>query len=162
MPADPTDVDEPAPVFPDLRTPRSSTGRCDCPECECRKPTGLGICPDCREFRHFVPPVKAAKSARARAAAAKAKVAVEAAGSTAAKANGAEAADLDQCKAETKAGTRCRQKITLASRSLCKRHQDALLGGERVTSAATGRPFSKPKAAEPKKATAGRAKARSR
>ena len=51
---------------------------------------------------------------------------------------------MAQCKAQTAKGTRCTFSAAKPSRSLCRRHQDALARGSRVVNAESGRAFPKP------------------
>ena len=52
---------------------------------------------------------------------------------------------MAQCKARTARGTQCSRPAAAPSRSLCGTHQRALARGTRVTNAATGRVFPKPR-----------------
>ena len=52
---------------------------------------------------------------------------------------------MAQCKARTARGTQCSRPAAAPSRSLCGTHQRALARGTRVTNAATGRAFPKPR-----------------
>lgn len=52
---------------------------------------------------------------------------------------------MTQCKARTAKGTRCTAPAAPPSRSLCGRHQNALVRGSRVIMAQTGRAFPKPR-----------------
>ena len=52
---------------------------------------------------------------------------------------------MAQCKARTARGTQCSRSAEAPSRSLCGMHQRALARGTRVTNAATGRAFPKPR-----------------
>ncbi len=52
---------------------------------------------------------------------------------------------MAQCKAQTANGTRCTYSVAPPSRSLCGRHQNALVRGSRVINAETGRAVPKPR-----------------
>ena len=53
--------------------------------------------------------------------------------------------NMAQCKAQTANGTRCTYPVAPPSRSLCGRHQNALVRGSRVINAETGRAVPKPR-----------------
>ncbi len=52
---------------------------------------------------------------------------------------------MDQCKARTGGGTRCKANVAPPSRSLCKLHQATVARGTAVVNIETGRKFPKPK-----------------
>ena len=52
---------------------------------------------------------------------------------------------MEQCKAKTREGARCKSKIVPPSRSLCKRHQDTVARGTEVVNFDTGRKFPRSK-----------------
>ena len=52
---------------------------------------------------------------------------------------------MDQCKARTVGGTRCKLNVAAPSPSLCKRHQATVARGTVVVNIETGRKFPQPK-----------------